>query len=118
MIATILLDVTQTANASGTEVLTVSWQTIASIVAPIVTAGVIVVRWMMARLDANSQALQDAIIALRKAVDSASDRNAADAIARDQMVQTQQRIVWAQERILALLESDLKIASKAAQERA
>ena len=97
-----------TAQAS----IAIPWETAASIVAPIVAAGVVVVRWMMARLDKNASSLEDAILSLRKAVDAAAERGNADEAARASMVQAQQRITFTQERILAILESELRIIDK------
>lgn len=90
----------------------IPWETAASIVAPLVGAGVVVVRWMMARLDKNASSLEDAILSLRKAVDAAAERGNADEAARATMVQAQQRITFTQERILAILESELRIIDR------
>ena len=92
--------------------ISIPWETAASIVGPLVAAGVVVVRWMMARLDANAASLEGAIMSLRKAVDAAAERGNADEAARASMVQAQQRITFTQERILAILESELRLLNR------
>ena len=90
----------------------IPWETAASIVAPIVAAGVVVVRWMMTRLDKNAASLEDAIMALRKAVDAAVAREQSEDAVHTSLVQAQQRIVFTQERILAILESEIRIIDR------
>jgi hypothetical protein len=105
----------QLANPQGMP----SWESIIAIVTPMVGGGVLTVKWLMSRADADRadsaedrRALRDSLDALRKAVDAASASSRVEDDRSAQIVQTQQRIVWAQERILALLERDLGISTK------
>jgi hypothetical protein len=110
------------------EVVTISWETVVSIVAPLVGSGVWVVKWIVSRSDKDREellrrmdadritadedrkTLRESLNALKSAVQTAASNSERDEDRLSQMVSTQQRIVWAQERILALLETDLRIA--------
>lgn len=109
------------------DVVTLSWETVVSMVAPIVAGGVWVVKWIVSRSDRDRDALlermdsdrsaadadrvtlKESLHALRNAVQVASGSIEKNEGTVASMVTSQQRIVWTQERILALLEKDLRI---------
>lgn len=111
------------------EVVTLSWETVISMVAPIVAGGVWVVKWIVGRSDRDRDALlermdsdrsaadadrvtlKESLHALRDAVQVASGSIEKNEGAVASMVTSQQRIVWTQERILALLERDLMVVT-------
>lgn len=106
--------------------LTISWETVVSIVAPMVGAGVWMAKWMASRsdrdrddlmkrmdadrLEANEdrKVLKETLHALKNAIQAATLTTESHEQTVSSMVQTQQRIVWTQERILALIEADLR----------
>jgi len=111
-----------------TEVVTISWETIMTIVVPVVGGALAGVKWIVSRSDRDRDALltrmdldrqsadedrrtlRESLHALKNVVQAANLNAEAHEHAVQQVVQAQQRIVWTQERILALIESDLKIA--------
>ena len=93
--------------------LTISWETVVSIVAPMVGAGVWMAKWMASRSDRDRddedrKVLKETLHALKNAIQAATLTTEQHSQTVDSMVQTQQRIVWTQERILALIEADLR----------
>jgi hypothetical protein len=105
------------------EVVTISWETIMTIVVPVVGGALAGVKWIVSRSDRDRDALlsrmdldrssadedrrtlRESLHALKDAVQAATLATEGHEAAVNQMVQAQQRIVWTQERILALLES-------------
>ena len=110
------------------ETVTMSWETVATIVGPICAGALAGVKWIISRSDRDRDALltrmdmdrqaadedrrtlRDSLHALKNVAQTASISSEAHEQTMQQVVQAQQRIVWTQERILALIESDLKIA--------
>jgi hypothetical protein len=105
------------------ESLTLSLGTIATTVTPIVAAGVWVVKWIVARSDKDRDELlrrmdleraasaedrailQDTLHALKNAVQVASGDGELVVQRLAELTASQQRIVWAQERILAIIDA-------------
>ena len=108
---------------TAAEFVQIRWETIAAVVTPIALAAVGAVKLLITRADKDRDALlgqikigQDALTesvkAFKDLVTSTQSAAAASRSSMDSIVQTQQRLVYAQERILALLEADMKIASR------
>jgi hypothetical protein len=105
------------------EVVTISWETIMTIVVPVVGGALAGVKWIISRSDRDREALlsrmdmdrasadedrrtlRESLHALKNAVQAATLATEGHEATVNQMVQSQQRIVWTQERILALLEA-------------
>jgi len=111
------------------ETVTMSWETVATIVGPICAGALAGVKWIISRSDRDRDALlermdsdrsaadadrvtlKESLHALRDAVQVASGSIEKNEGAVASMVTSQQRIVWTQERILALLERDLMVVT-------
>ena len=109
------------------ETVTMSWETVVTIVGPICAGALAGVKWIISRSDRDRDALltrmdmdrqaadedrrtlRDSLQALKDVAQVAALSGEAHEQTMQQVVQAQQRIVWTQERILALIESDLKI---------
>lgn len=107
----------------ASEVVTISWETIMTIVVPVVGSALAGVKWIISRSDRDRDALlsrmdmdrasadedrrtlRESLHALKNAVQAATLATEGHETTVNQMVQSQQRIVWTQERILALLEA-------------
>jgi hypothetical protein len=107
----------------ASEVVTISWETIMTIVVPVVGGALAGVKWIISRSDRDREALlsrmdtdrasadedrrtlRESLHALKSAVQAATLATEGHEATVNQMVQSQQRIVWTQERILALLEA-------------
>ena len=107
----------------ASEVVTISWETIMTIVVPVVGSALAGVKWIISRSDRDREALlsrmdmdrasadedrrtlRESLHALKNAVQAATLATEGHEATVNQMVQSQQRIVWTQERILALLEA-------------
>jgi hypothetical protein len=107
----------------ASEVVTISWETIMTIVVPVVGGALAGVKWIISRSDRDREALlsrmdmdrasadedrrtlRESLHALKNAVQAATLATEGHEATVNQMVQSQQRIVWTQERILALLEA-------------
>jgi hypothetical protein len=107
----------------ASEVVTISWETIMTIVVPVVGSALAGVKWIISRSDRDRDALlsrmdmdrasadedrrtlRESLHALKNAVQAATLATEGHEATVNQMVQSQQRIVWTQERILALLEA-------------
>lgn len=94
----------------------IPWETAASVVTPMIAAAVVIVRWMMARIDASAADLRRAIDSLTESVDASTARSREDESARAAMVQAQNRMTYTQERILAILESELRLVDREREE--
>lgn len=107
----------------ASEVVTISWETIMTIVVPVVGSALAGVKWIISRSDRDRDALlsrmdmdrasadedrrtlRESLHALKNAVQAATLATEGHEATVNQMIQSQQRIVWTQERILALLEA-------------
>lgn len=107
----------------ASEVVTISWETIMTIVVPVVGSALAGVKWIISRSDRDRDALlsrmdmdrasadedrrtlRESLHALKNAVQAATLATEGHEATVNQMIQSQQRIVWTQERILALLET-------------
>jgi len=114
--------------------LTISWETVVAIVGPIVAAGVWMAKWMTSRSDKDRdellkrmdadraeaakdrEILKETLRALKDALQVATGDGELVVSKLGELTQTQQRITWAQERILALIEADMRERKKAAPE--
>lgn len=110
-------------DSQTTEFIQVSWPSLLAVATPVAAAFWGAVKMLMVRADKDRDALLDQIkvqnASLVTAVNSfkevVSSNQSADVSSRDSMtriVQTQERLVWTQERILALIEADIKAASR------
>jgi hypothetical protein len=113
-------------GASEGQYLTISWETVVAIVGPIVAAGVWMAKWMASRSDKDRdellrrmdadradatedrKILKETMHALRNAVQVASGDGEIVVAKLSEITHSQQRITWAQERILAIIEADLR----------
>ena len=107
----------------ASEVVTISWETIITIVAPVVGGALAGVKWIVSRSDRDRDALlnrmdmdrasadedrrtlRESLHALKNAVQAATLATEGHEATVNQMIQSQQRIVWTQERILAIIEA-------------
>lgn len=105
------------------EFIQVSWASLLAVATPVAAAFWGAVKLLMVRADKDRDALLEQIKAQNSSLATAvgafkevvSSNASADANARDSMariVQTQERLVWTQERILALIEADIKAAGR------
>ena len=105
------------------QTVTLSWEMVLGIVTPVVGAGVWVAKWIVARSDKDRdellrrmdleradaaedrKVLKETMHALKNAVQIASGDGELVVQRLGEITASQQRIVWAQERILALVEA-------------
>lgn len=113
------------------QTVTMSWEMVLGVVTPVVGAGVWVAKWIVARSDKDRdellrrmdleradasedrKVLKETMHALKNAVQIASGDGELVVQRLGEITASQQRIVWAQERILALVETKSKDKEKA-----
>jgi hypothetical protein len=110
-------------DTSSPEFIQVSWTSLLAVATPVAAAFWGAVKLLMVRADKDRDALLEqiqlqnaslstAVAAFKEVVSSNASADASARISMAEIVQTQQRLVWAQERILALLEADIKSVSR------
>ena len=67
---------------------------------------------LLEQIQLQNASLSTAVAAFKEVVSSNASADASARISMAEIVQTQQRLVWTQERILALLEADIKSVSR------